>query len=264
MRLADNFKTLVSKDDIKKYKGTDPAFNDLPQEIKRILVNDFKDLVVTDFNEILRLDTLDVPNGIELHAENEEKDRNKSKRKTQNENGQNLKNKELDDENEMEIISDDEEEDEDLNDEQEENPDHTNISESLSVPSKESASRRERPENIPSGSNTQYSPSSSSITRTIRPIVKGPSSKRDKSEKLGKNKSIIKTQNNPQLDRIEEEPSEIVSENDFEENGTTNTTSNLLKRTTKTTCKTDQKLIWLDPGPCSGPHSNKLILKNDL
>ncbi len=69
MRLADNFKTLVSKDDIKKYKGTDPAFNDLPQEIKRILVNDFKDLVVTDFNEILRLDTLDVPNGIELHAE---------------------------------------------------------------------------------------------------------------------------------------------------------------------------------------------------
>jgi hypothetical protein len=75
--------------------------------------------------------------------------------------------------------------------------------------------------------------------KTIRPI-KGPSSTRDKSEKLGKNKSIIKTQNNPQLDRIEEEPSEIASEKDFEENGTTNTTPNLLKRTTKNTCKTDK------------------------
>jgi len=240
MRLADNFKTLVSKDDIKRYKGTDPAFNDLPQEIKRILVNDFKDLVVTDFNEILRLDTLDVPNGIELHAEPDEKGRNKNKQRAKyGKDDQNLENEELVDETETEIFSDDEEEEEDPYDEYEGNPDANNISESQSVPKVESASRQERPENIPSGSNTQYSPSSSSITKTIRPIVKGPSSKRDKSEKLGKHKSIIKTQNNSQLDRIEEEPSETVSENDFEENGTTNVNSNLLKRTTKNTCKTD-------------------------
>ncbi len=180
------------------------------------------------------------PHLVFFSLDSRDKDRNKAKKKTKNGNDKNLENKELDDENEMEIISDDEEEDEDLNDEHEENPDHNNISESLSVPNEESTSRRERPENIPSGSNTQYFPSSSSITRTIRPIIKGPSSKRDKSEKLGKNKSIIKTQNNPQLDRIEEEPSEIVSENDFEENGTTNTTPNLLKRTTKNMCKTDK------------------------
>jgi hypothetical protein len=241
MRLADNFKTLVSKDDIKKYKGTDPAFNDLPQEIKRILVNDFKDLVVTDFNEILRLDTLDVPNGIELHAEPDEKGRNKNKQRAKYEkNDQNLENEELADENETQKFSDDEEEEEDPNDEYGGNPDLDNVSDSQSVPREESTSRQERPENIPSGSNTQYSPSSSSITRTIRPIIRETSSKRDKSEKLGKHKSIIKTQNDSQLDRIEEEPSEIVSENDFEENGTTNMNSNLLKRTTKDACKTDR------------------------
>jgi hypothetical protein len=163
------------------YKGTDPEFNDLLQEIKRILVNDFKDLVVTDFNEILRLDTLDVPKGIELHADDDNNNRGKNNKGMKNKNDHNLENEGLDDENEMEIVSDDEEEDEVQNDEQEENPDHVNISDSLSAPNKESASRRERPENIPSGSNTQYSPSSSSITRTIRPI-KGPSLTRDKSE----------------------------------------------------------------------------------
>ncbi len=223
------------------YKGTDPAFNDLPQEIKRILVNDFKDLVVTDFNEILRLDTLDVPNGIELHAEPDEKDRSKNKQKAKyDKDDKNLEHEELVDENETQIFSDDEEEEEDPNDEYEGNPDPNNVSDSQSVPREESISRPERPENIPSGSNTQYSPSSSSIIRTIRPIIKGTSSKRDKSEKLGKHKSIIKTQNDSQLDRIEEEPSEIVSENDFEENGTTNMNSNLLKRTTKNACKTDR------------------------
>jgi hypothetical protein len=183
---------------------------------------------------------LDVPNGIELHAEPDEKGRNKNKQRAKyGKDDQNLENEELVDENETEIFSNDEEE-EDPNDEYEGNPDANNISESQSVPKVESASRQERPENIPSGSNTQYSPSSSSITKTIRPIIRGTSSKRDKSEKLGKHKSIIKTQNDSQLDRIEEEPSEIVSENDFEENGTTNMNSNLLKRTTKDACKTDR------------------------
>ncbi len=184
---------------------------------------------------------MDVPNGIELHAEPDEKGRNKNKQRAKyGKDDQNLENEQLVDKNETEIFSNDEEEEEDPNDEYEGNPDPNNISESQSVPKVESTSRQERPENIPSGSNTQYFSSSSSITRTIRPIIKGPSSKRDKSEKFGKHKSIIKTQHNPQLDRIEEEPSENVSENDFEENGTTNTTSNLLKRTTKNTCKTDR------------------------
>jgi hypothetical protein len=86
MRLADNFKTLVSKDDLKKYKGTDPAFNDLPREIKRILINDFKDLVVTDFDEILRLDELDIPPGIELYENSYSGKQNKRFAKTEHEN----------------------------------------------------------------------------------------------------------------------------------------------------------------------------------
>ena len=96
-----------------------------------------------------------------MHAENYEKDRYKNKKKAKNEKDQNFENKELDDENEMETFSDDEEEDEDLNDEDGGNPDHNLISESQSAQNEESASRQERPENIPSGSNTQYSPSSS-------------------------------------------------------------------------------------------------------
>jgi hypothetical protein len=65
-RLADNFRTLISMDDIKLYKGTDPEFNDLPPRIKKILIHDFKDLMTHDYDDILRIDPLEIPRGIEL------------------------------------------------------------------------------------------------------------------------------------------------------------------------------------------------------
>jgi hypothetical protein len=111
MRLADNFKTLVSKDDLKKYKGTDPAFNDLPREIKRILINDFKDLVVTDFDEILRLDELNIPPGIELYENSYSGKQNKRFAKTEHENDED---EDPDDEGlDSEQLNEEEEENED-------------------------------------------------------------------------------------------------------------------------------------------------------
>jgi hypothetical protein len=65
-RLADNFRTLIAMDDVKLYKGTDPEFANLPQKIKKILVNKFDELLPADFDDILRLDPLEMPIGIEL------------------------------------------------------------------------------------------------------------------------------------------------------------------------------------------------------
>ncbi len=58
----------------------------MPREIKRILINDFKDLVVTDFDEILRLDELDIPPGIELYENSYSGRQNKRFSKTEHEN----------------------------------------------------------------------------------------------------------------------------------------------------------------------------------
>jgi hypothetical protein len=65
-RLADNFRTLIAMDDVKLYKGTDPEFANLPQKIKKILINKFDELLPADFDDILRLDPLEMPIGIEL------------------------------------------------------------------------------------------------------------------------------------------------------------------------------------------------------
>jgi len=68
-RIADGYMTLYSNDDIKKYEGKSPLFKDLPVEITRILLHDFKDLLESELLEIIRNDTLELPQGIELFQE---------------------------------------------------------------------------------------------------------------------------------------------------------------------------------------------------
>jgi len=72
MRLADGFKMLISMNDVKKYMGTDKAFDDLPQEIKTILVGDFKDITPQDLEDILHHDPLNIPDGLELGTNDED------------------------------------------------------------------------------------------------------------------------------------------------------------------------------------------------
>jgi hypothetical protein len=122
----------------------------LPKEIKRILVNNFKDLVVTDFNEIFRLDTLDIPNGTELHSE-----------EANGKIGHKISIKEPNDENgfnnmqDMEMVGDDEEEDDIQPDyEQEENLDPSENSGSSALEKAGSSSQQEKPVNIPPESGT--------------------------------------------------------------------------------------------------------------
>jgi len=55
-RIADGFRALYSNDHIKKYHGTDPLFNDLPQTVRKILLNDFEHLISDDFLELARID----------------------------------------------------------------------------------------------------------------------------------------------------------------------------------------------------------------
>ena len=65
-RLADNFRMLISMNHCKKYNGLDNEFTHLPPEIKDILINNFSELHPEDFNTILKLDPLSIPEGIEL------------------------------------------------------------------------------------------------------------------------------------------------------------------------------------------------------
>ena len=73
-RMSDNFRTLISMNHVKKYSGTDSEFTHLPDEIKNILINDFRDLHPHDFDTILRIDPLHIPEGIELAENNDESD----------------------------------------------------------------------------------------------------------------------------------------------------------------------------------------------
>ena len=73
-RMSDNFRTLISMNHVKKYSGTDSEFTHLPDEIKNILINDFRDLHPHDFDTILRIDPLHIPEGIELTENNDESD----------------------------------------------------------------------------------------------------------------------------------------------------------------------------------------------
>jgi predicted transcriptional regulator len=65
-RLSDGFTALYSHNHIKKYKGGNPFFKDLPQEVKNILVNKFSDLLADDLTTIARHDPMEVPDAIQL------------------------------------------------------------------------------------------------------------------------------------------------------------------------------------------------------
>jgi hypothetical protein len=47
-RLADGFMSVYSNDDIKKYSSTGPLFKDLPPQVFRVLLHDFKNLLEDD------------------------------------------------------------------------------------------------------------------------------------------------------------------------------------------------------------------------
>jgi len=65
-RLADGYTTLYSNDDLKRYEAKSPLFASLPAEISKILLHDFKDLIDADLIQITKLDTLEIPQGLEL------------------------------------------------------------------------------------------------------------------------------------------------------------------------------------------------------
>jgi hypothetical protein len=192
MRLADNFKTLVSKDDLKKYKGTDPAFNDLPREIKRILINDFKDLVVTDFDEILRLDELDIPPGIELYENSYSGKQNKRFAKTEHEN------------DEDEDPDDEGLDSEQLNEEEEENEDDEWMDpDSTEYEPRPGPSHRK---DLPSGSGKKHAPPSINQPN-LQTEATFPHTNKHNSGTVRKDlKNRKHIQINSQLSTIEEEP----------------------------------------------------------
>jgi hypothetical protein len=66
-RLADGFVTLYSNNDLKKYDNKSPLFADLPVEISKVLLHDFRDLLTSDFLTLTKLDSLEIPNSISLY-----------------------------------------------------------------------------------------------------------------------------------------------------------------------------------------------------
>ena len=71
--MSDGFRALYSVDHIKKYKGGDPLFNDLPSIVKEVLLNKFEDLLNDDFCTIMKIDPLTIPDGVSLLSDDEEK-----------------------------------------------------------------------------------------------------------------------------------------------------------------------------------------------
>jgi len=61
-RLADGYKTLLSLEDIKKYKGPSPLFYNIPQEVKKVLLNKFEEMIDSDFTIITTHDPLPIMN----------------------------------------------------------------------------------------------------------------------------------------------------------------------------------------------------------
>jgi len=61
-RLADGYKTLLSVEDIKKYKGPSPLFYEVPEEIQNVLLNKFSEMINSDFTMITTKDPLPLIN----------------------------------------------------------------------------------------------------------------------------------------------------------------------------------------------------------
>ena len=62
-RLADDFVTVYSLEDLKKYSRLDPQFQTLPQEVKDVLVNSFQDLDILHFETLQKFSELNLPQG---------------------------------------------------------------------------------------------------------------------------------------------------------------------------------------------------------
>jgi hypothetical protein len=65
-RIADGFTTLYSSDDLKLYQKSDPLFQELPQPVQRVLLNDFSNFISEDFTTLMKFDPLDLPEGTQL------------------------------------------------------------------------------------------------------------------------------------------------------------------------------------------------------
>jgi hypothetical protein len=70
-RLSDGFLTMYHKDSIKKYDKTSPLFSGLPKEVHRVLLYKFADLLEADLKTLIAVDTLELPESIQLFEENE-------------------------------------------------------------------------------------------------------------------------------------------------------------------------------------------------
>ena len=60
-RLTDAQLYNVSKNDVKTVPPHDPAFNNLPPIVKKILVRDYKSLSLNELEELTRLDPFEIP-----------------------------------------------------------------------------------------------------------------------------------------------------------------------------------------------------------
>jgi hypothetical protein len=65
-RLADGFQALYSNGDLKLYKQLSPEFSNLPPEVSKVLLHDFKDFISTDFSTLAKHDSLELPESLEL------------------------------------------------------------------------------------------------------------------------------------------------------------------------------------------------------
>jgi hypothetical protein len=71
-RIADGFRSLYSNNDLKLFKGGHKLFKFLPKEVQNILLNDFVNLLDSDFETISKLDPLQIPTAISLSDSIEE------------------------------------------------------------------------------------------------------------------------------------------------------------------------------------------------
>ena len=71
-RLADGFTTMYSNDDLKKYKRFSSEFMNLPPEVSKILMHDYKEFISTDFSVLAKFDNLEIPSSMELFIPNDE------------------------------------------------------------------------------------------------------------------------------------------------------------------------------------------------
>jgi hypothetical protein len=65
-RLADGFTTLYPNKMLKLYVPQDEPFKDLPDLVKRVLLNQFQDLLEQDMSDLTKADPLNLPNGVAL------------------------------------------------------------------------------------------------------------------------------------------------------------------------------------------------------